>query len=98
MSVIEAISDGRHPASMRDDEAVAFDFLTELFANRSVCDLTYGRARSCFGEEGLMDLLGVAGYYTMLAMIMNVARTAIPDGDPVPLAGLPGQLKTSWPS
>lgn len=49
-------------------------------------------------SEGLMDLLGVAGYYTMLAMIMNVARTAIPEGDPVPLAGLPEQLQTSWPS
>jgi 4-carboxymuconolactone decarboxylase len=96
-SVIDAIADGRRPASMREDEAVVFDFLGELFANRSVCDLTYGRARDCFGEEGLMDLLGVAGYYTMLAMIMNVARTAIPEGDPVPLAGLPEQLRTSWP-
>lgn len=97
-SVIDAISDGRRPPTMREDETVVFDFLGELFANRSVCDLTYGRARSCFGEEGLMDLLGVAGYYTMLAMIMNVARTAIPEGDPVPLAGLPEQLQTSWPS
>ena len=34
------------------------------------------RARSkLFGEQGIIDLIGVSGYYSFLAMMMNVART-----------------------
>jgi 4-carboxymuconolactone decarboxylase len=92
-AVIDAIAEGRHPGAMAQDEAVAYDFLTELLHNRGVCDATYQRTRDEFGEEGLMDLLGVVGYYSMLAMIMNVARTAIPEGGPLPLMPFPAQLR-----
>ncbi len=47
------------------------------------------RAVAQFGEEGVIDILGIAGYYAMLAMIMNVARTALPDGAPYPLKPMP---------
>jgi 4-carboxymuconolactone decarboxylase len=42
-----------------------------------------------FGERGVIDMLGVAGYYSMLAMIMNVARTPLPDGASPPLRAFP---------
>jgi len=54
-----------------------------------VCDATYARALAKFGEQGLVDLLAIAGYYGMLAMILNVARTALPGGKPPPLAFFP---------
>jgi hypothetical protein len=38
-------------------------------------------------------MLGVVGYYTMNAMIMNVARTAVPDGKPLALAPMPQQIR-----
>jgi 4-carboxymuconolactone decarboxylase len=57
-----------------------------------VCDTTYARTVKRFGEKGVIDILGIVGYYTMLAMVMNVARTAIPDGKPLPLAPMPLEL------
>ncbi len=91
-SVIDAIAEGRRPARMRDDEAVVYDFITELYANKSVSDETYARAVAQFGEGGVIDLIGVVGYYATNAMIMNVARTAVPGANPMPLIPLPQQL------
>ena len=42
-----------------------------------------------FGEQGVIDMLGINGYYTFLAMIMNGTRTAVPDGKPAPLKAFP---------
>jgi 4-carboxymuconolactone decarboxylase len=91
-SVIDAVAEGRRPPCMADDESVAYDFITELYANKSVSDATYARALSQFGEAGIIDLLGVVGYYATNAMIMNVARTAVPAANPMPLIPLPQQL------
>lgn len=89
----DAIAEGRRPTGMAQDEEVLYDFLTELLTNQSVCDATYARSVKQFGEEGVIDITGVVGYYTMLAMIMNVARTAIDDGSPPPLPPLPQRLE-----
>jgi 4-carboxymuconolactone decarboxylase len=91
-STIDAISEGRRPREMTEDEEIAYDFISEVLINKGASDETYGRAVQAFGEDGIIDLLGTSGYYAMLAMIMNVARTAIPDGKPLPLAPLPQQL------
>jgi len=88
-AVIDAIAEGRRPSEMAQDEETLYDFLTEVFATRGACDATYQRAVAEFGEEGVVDILGIAGYYAMLAMIMNVARTALPDGAPYPLKPMP---------
>jgi 4-carboxymuconolactone decarboxylase len=90
--IIEAIGEGRRPSVMAADEAVAYDFVTELYANKSVSDPTYASAIAKFGERGVIDLLGVVGYYATNAMIMNVARTPVPDGKPYTLAPMPQQL------
>ena len=66
--------------------------MTELLNNHGVSDATYARALEEFGEAGIVDLVGTSGYYIMIGMIMNVARTAIPDGQPLPLAPLPDQV------
>lgn len=78
--IIEAIADRRRPSPMRADEAVLFDFCTELRDNQSVSDDTYARAVSAFTEQGVVDLIGAVGYYSTLAMLMNVARTPVPPG------------------
>ena len=56
-------------------------------------DPTYGRAIAQFGEGGVVDLLGVVGYYTMLAMVMNVARTPAQHGAVLPLTPMPQQMR-----
>ena len=83
-AVIEAIADGRRPTTMKDDEAAAYDFSIELQKRRSVTDATYTRALKVFGEQGIIDIIGLNGYYTFNAMMMNVSRTKV-DMDDVPL-------------
>jgi 4-carboxymuconolactone decarboxylase len=82
---VQAVAEGRRPDDMAADQAVVHDFLQELQANRGVSDATYGRAVELFGERGVVDLCGICGYYSTLAMVMNVARTPLPAGVPPPL-------------
>jgi 4-carboxymuconolactone decarboxylase len=87
--VVKAIADGRRPVGMSEDEEIVYDFCTELHNNKGISDVTYERALRRFGEQGVIDMLGINGYYTFLAMIMNGTRTAVPDGKPAPLKPLP---------
>jgi 4-carboxymuconolactone decarboxylase len=87
--VIDAIAEGRRPAAPRDDEALVHDFFFELARSRSISDATYGRAVEAFGEHGVIDLVALIGYYATLAMIMNVARTPLPEGRTATLRPLP---------
>src|SRR5262245_23657385 len=75
--IAQAVAEGRRPSGMAADEEVVFDFCSELHANRSVSDATYRRALEKFGEQGIIDLTAVNGYYSFNAMILNVARTAL---------------------
>src|SRR5262245_6066062 len=82
--IVEAIAEGRRPDGMAEDEAAAYDFSIELHRTRRVSDKTYAGALQLFGEQGIIDLTGVSGYYSLLAMMMNVARTQ-PDHGKAPL-------------
>ena len=73
------------PKTMQADEALVYNFCTELLQQRRVSDATYAAAVSAFGERGVMDLIGVTGYYTLVAMVLNVDRTPIPLGAKPPL-------------
>lgn len=87
--IIDAIAEGRRPTGMAEDEETLYDFLTEVFTTHGACDATYRRTVDRFGEEGVIDILGIAGYYGMLALVMNVARTALPEGKAYPLKPRP---------
>lgn len=87
--IISAITEGRRPTGMAADEEIVYDFCSELRQNHGVSDATYARAVSKFGEQGVIDLTGLVGYYTTLAMIMNVARSPLPQGKKAPLAAFP---------
>ncbi len=73
--IADAIAVGRRPEGMSEDEETVYNFVAELLQNRSVSDLTYARIRTKFGEEGVIDTIGLAGYYSTLAMMLNVARS-----------------------
>jgi 4-carboxymuconolactone decarboxylase len=76
--VADAIADGRRPEGMTDDEQIVYDFSIELHRNKRVSDQTYERAEKRFGKKGVVDLTGINGYYTFLAMEMNMARYQVP--------------------
>lgn len=86
--IIDAIAEGRRPDGMAEDEAAVHDFLTELHRNRTVSEPTYQKALKQFGEKAIVDMTGISGYYSMLAMLMNVAGTPTPAGAK-PLPSLP---------
>jgi 4-carboxymuconolactone decarboxylase len=82
--IANAIAEGRRPAGMSAEETALFDFCQELHRDKSVSDATYAQALKLFGEQGVVDAIGISGYYTMLAMVLNTARTPAADnGSPV---------------
>jgi 4-carboxymuconolactone decarboxylase len=82
------LAQGKRPANMQDDEAIVYDFCKELHEKKSVSDATYDAALKKFGERGVVDLIGVSGYYTLVSMVLNVDRQPLPDGTPPPLPEL----------
>jgi 4-carboxymuconolactone decarboxylase len=78
----------RRPANMKDDEAAVYDFCTQLHRAKKVDDAAYKRAVALFGEKGVMDLIGVSGYYTAVSMTLNVAEVPVPAGQSDPLKPL----------
>ena len=82
--ILDAIADGRRPDGMSDEETILYEFCLELHHDKAVSDRTYARAVKAFGEQGVIDTIGITGYYTMLAMTLNTARTPAPvNGSPV---------------
>jgi 4-carboxymuconolactone decarboxylase len=73
--VIAALGEGRRPSGMREDEEIVYEFCAELLRYKGVSETTYRRAVERFGETGVVDIAAVAGYFTAVSMIMNVAHT-----------------------
>ena len=88
-AIAQAIADGRRPEGMPPAEALIYDFCQELHTRQSISDATYAKAVSAFGEQGVIDVVGLSGYYTMLAMVMNTARTPLPAGRTPELPAFP---------
>jgi 4-carboxymuconolactone decarboxylase len=83
--IATALAAGQRPGGMAEDEAAVYDFCDELHRNQSISDATYAKALAKFGEQGVVDIISVNGYYTWFAMIMNSVR-ATPY---TPIAGMP---------
>ncbi len=79
-SVVEAIKFRRTPAFEHDDERTVYEFATELLANHDVSEETVARARTLFGERGVIELTALVGYYQMGIYTLSVARVPLVDG------------------
>src|SRR6202521_596866 len=86
---IKAIAEGQRPPIMTPDEQMIYEYITELRLHQSVSDPVYAQVVNRFGEQGVIDITGLCGYYTLLGMLMNVARTPLPPGKTPPLATFP---------
>jgi len=85
--IAEAIAAGKRPEGMKEDEAAIYDFCIQLHRNRKVDDAAFNRVKALFGEQGVIDLVVVSGYYVAVSMTLNVAQVPVPDGS-VPLKPL----------
>jgi 4-carboxymuconolactone decarboxylase len=79
---------GKRPTGMKDDEEIIYQFCKELHETKTVSDPAFKAAVDKFGERGVIDLIGLTGYYTMLAMVLNVAQQPLPNGVAPPLPAL----------
>jgi 4-carboxymuconolactone decarboxylase len=84
-ATVTAIARAERPAGLPADEAAVYDFTTELLRDQHVADATWQRAVDAFGEKGVVDIVGINGYYAFLAMLMNAAQTPAPPSRVAPL-------------
>lgn len=82
--IIEAIRLGKRPASMKPDETALYNLCTELHDSKRVSDATYKKGVETFGENGVVELLGISGYYVLVSMVLNTAQVALPEGEKNP--------------
>jgi len=78
--IATAVADGRRPENMADDEEALYEFCTSLHRDGRVSDATYAKALAAFGEQGIVDMAGLSGYYTLIAMMLNTARVPLQPG------------------
>jgi 4-carboxymuconolactone decarboxylase len=84
-AIIADIRNGKRPASMQPDEAIVYDFVTELLHKRSLSDETFAKAKQVLGEQQVVDLAAVTGFYVMVSSVIAAGRVGIPDGGPAPM-------------
>ena len=85
-AVVDDLQAGRRPAAMKADEAVIYDFCSQLRERRRVSDAAFKAAVDVLGEKGVVDLVANMGYYDLVSMALNVDRYPLPDGAPLPFA------------
>jgi 4-carboxymuconolactone decarboxylase len=79
-ATVDAIRERRTPRFERDDERIAYDTVTELSTSRALSDASYANAQAFFGDDLLVELISVAGLYTMVAMLLNAFDAPVPAG------------------
>jgi len=84
LEIARALAEGRRPEGMADDEQVVYDFCTELLATHGVSDPTYRRTVERFGEQLLVELGVLVGYFALVSWLMNIAHTPPPGDTSVP--------------
>ena len=82
--VVADLKAQKKPANMKADEALVYDFVTELTLNHQVSDATFARARSLLSEQQIVDLTTIAGTYVTVAMLLAMAEEGVPAGKELP--------------
>jgi 4-carboxymuconolactone decarboxylase len=84
-AAIAAIASRRTPDFVREDERAVYEFCSAYYRDHRVDDATYARALALLGERGVVDLVGIMGYYALISMTLNVFEVPVPDGEKMPL-------------
>jgi 4-carboxymuconolactone decarboxylase len=83
--ILSDIAAGKRPENMKDDEAALYDLVMALYRDKQVSDAVYGAAREKFGERGIMDIIGIIGYYDMVSMTLITMQAGAPNDSVPPL-------------
>ena len=83
-AIADSIARNARPTSMQADETIVYEFCTALHTTHAVDEALFERALDVLGERGVIDLIGVSGYYTLVSMVLNVAEIPLPAGAAAP--------------
>lgn len=83
-SIADDLAQNKRPANMKPDEELVYDFCTILHRQHFVDDALFKCAVATLGEQGVIDLVAVSGYYTLVSMVLNVAEIPLPPGEKSP--------------
>lgn len=86
-AAVEAIRTGKPPNLAPPDEAAVYAFAHELLTTRDVSEPTYRRAFAQLGQKGVVELVGILGYYGLISMTIKAFEVPLPAGTPEPFAG-----------
>jgi 4-carboxymuconolactone decarboxylase len=81
---IRALRAGRAPKRLPKDERAVYEFVKELYRTRRVSDRSYRRLHALLGDAGMVEFVGILGYYVLVAMSLNVFRMPLPSGHALP--------------
>jgi 4-carboxymuconolactone decarboxylase len=81
---IRDVKAGRAPRKAKKDERALYDFIQELYKTRRVSDRNYKRVRAFLSDSAMVELVGIMGYYAMVAMMLDVFRVPLPEGAEMP--------------
>jgi 4-carboxymuconolactone decarboxylase len=84
-NVVDAIAQRRRPSFTKSDEAAVYEFATELHEKQNVSDNTFEWAKEQLGEDGVVELTAICGYYGLVSMVLNTFQIPLPDGEAPPL-------------
>src|SRR5580700_9252855 len=86
--ILVDLGTGNRPQGMKDDETALYDYCTEMYRDKNVSDASFKAALAQFGERGIMDLVGIIGYYDLVSMALITQRANGKPGDEPPLLPL----------
>lgn len=86
-AVVDALAEDRTPVFTAVDEQAVHDFAAALLATGRAPDEAYAAARAALGEAGVVDLVGVLGYYTLVAFTLNAFEVEVPAEAPLSPGG-----------
>lgn len=82
---VEAIRTGGTPTFEDEREQYVYDFVTEYLSRHRISDATYQRGLDLIGERGILDVVAIVGYYSLVSMTLNVFEMGLPEGVEPPL-------------
>ena len=78
-AIVDAIAAGKRPAGMPPEMEIAYNLIDELLTTHQVTDTTFQAAKNKYGERGVVDMIGLSGWYGLVSMLLNVDRYPLPE-------------------
>jgi 4-carboxymuconolactone decarboxylase len=86
--VAKDLANGVRPQAMKDDEAALYELAMALYRDKKVSDEVFRVAQQKFGERGIMDIIGLIGYYDLVSMTLITMQATAPNDSVPPLPPL----------